>query len=134
MNFSKIETLDQLEQFTKNKKLFDKNIILNFETIDDQRNVYYAKLINENKNACGCETGTAFMIISILITFFLIISNYQVFKTHYFLNVVYGFILVFVFSMLGKLIGLGVAKYRLKKALKEIKNIVQNDSVYYQTG
>lgn len=126
----KIETPEEFNDFLENPEHHSDTIILNLAIFDDRRNRYYSRIINKNKNACGCETGTVFMLIAIIMGISWLIIDFTGFTTRFFYNMLFCILFVGLFSMLGKLTGLLIAKRILKVTLKEIKqNITKHRAV-----
>jgi|AntAceMinimDraft_17_1070374.scaffolds.fasta_scaffold11300_4 hypothetical protein len=111
----------QISQPTR-KKIAKRNLhtikIIKFcYTLDD--NQKYSEKINKHYFACGCETGTYFMVIAILFT--ILFSTFRfIFKdTSLLWSIIYSAIFVLIFSITGKLIGLLFAKINLFRTKKK---------------
>ncbi len=120
-----IETVEELDQFMKFPTKFTNEISMNFSIFSNDENYYLSKQISKYRNACGCKTGTIFMVISILVSIIYLIENFSVFKKHLLVELVYCFIFIFLCSIFGKLVGLVISRIKMKSLLISTrKNIV----------
>ena len=124
----KIDSIEDFQMFLNCKKKFASNIVLNLKIIESSKNEYYSKIINENRNACGCETGSVFMSISIVVGIIWFNVFFGGLNKYFAVNFLYFLVFVLVFSIIGKLIGLIIAKIKLEIILKEIEAIIYHNN------
>jgi hypothetical protein len=117
-----IDSLELFQKFSIKNDSFDKEIILNLTFFNNLTNTKYTKKINKYRNACGCDTGTVFMIVSILVTISYFKLNYKYFQSEYLKYLICGLVFIIACSLFGKVFGLLIAKYKLKITISEIKH------------
>lgn len=106
-----------LKLTSKDKAAISGEIILKIPQLDFRENARYEKLLNNWYNACGCELGAIFSLISIggyMLYFFTSL------KTFSWIHLRNGIIIFFLAALLGKCLGIIFAKYRLKRTVKKL--------------
>lgn len=98
----------------KKLKNYDK-IVLNIEQLDHKEKMVYESRLNALHNACGCELGALFCFISICA--YLVFCIIEV-KTSNGILLRNGIIVFFVSALIGKLVGIIMAKIKFKKTIR----------------
>ncbi len=113
--FMEISDQPSLQILTKGKKV--KEFTLSFPQFTTEENERWDKKISKDYFACGCGTGKVFLAFSAvsLVVYFIIQNNIKEIFT--LKSIVFSILIVFACSMLGKGIGLFIAKKRLTKNL-----------------
>lgn len=138
MKFStKIHTIESavsFKQLYENLHAFPGEVFLNLSNLNKERNTRYAKQINSYKNACGCNTGSIFMLTALAIGATWYVADITGLCSHFRFNPVYLLLLVLFFAISGKLLGLLLAKIKLKRLLHQIKTEISSfpEAVCYQ--
>ncbi|GAA5222295.1 hypothetical protein GCM10025777_29260 [Membranihabitans marinus] len=111
-----------LKLISKEKINFNGKIKMNIGQLSQDENAQYEKYFNEYYNACGCEMGSFFCFVSILLY-----SIFEIFHNDNinWLTVRNGVIIFFLSAGLGKIIGIFIAKMRLKKEVTELLHRLQ---------
>jgi Ca2+/Na+ antiporter len=132
MNFTpqihSIETAVGFKQLYENLHAFPGEVFLNLSTLDKDTNIRYAKQINSYKNACGCNIGSIFMLAALAIGAIWYVADITGMCSHYRFNIAYLLLLVLFFAVSGKLLGLLLAKIKLKRLLHQIKTEISSFS------
>lgn len=89
----------------------------------EERN-HYEKKLTKIYSACGCESGAALGLIS-LITFILIVSTYNAVQWNWIL-ILYGMGIFSLGVFIGKVTGLTITNIRKKRLIKMITNIKEH--------
>lgn len=94
------------------------NLLLN--TIPDTQvdRGYYTEKVRKYSNACGCDTGAAFLFASLIFYAFREWDKESLLKF-----IVNGFVFIFLFAFLGKIVGLGIARIKLVMLYYSLKKI-----------
>lgn len=101
----------------------NKNLIININNIlqlypDNEKKQLYLKKISKYNNECGCSMGAKFFIVSIFVcfvhSFFFLIVNWN----KLIIQIPLYLLFTLLFTILGKLIGLGIAKFKLYRIYK----------------
>jgi len=109
--------LEQLRDSSKSVTEFT----LAFVELTEKQNLYFQRKLQANYFSCGCELGTYSLIVSILLTpFFLYypLTNGQMLVKE---AAIIGLFLPSTSLLVGKLLGLIFAKYRLSVVIKELQ-------------
>lgn len=129
-----IRNLEELNSLKKNKKTNLSEIIIDLPNITIEENQKYSAKINKYYFACGCETGTYFMVIAILSMIILSAFGFIFKDTSLLWSIIYSVIFVLIFSIIGKLSGLSLAKINLNRTIKKInKKYEQQQRVKFRT-
>jgi hypothetical protein len=114
----RIEDPQALNALLAKKGLND--LELQIPHLSAEENRIWLKKIKKDYYACGCETGTAFLVAGILFTglfFFWEIINNSSFHLHASL-IIYAVLILFIMSAIGKFLGLLISSIRLKKNVR----------------
>lgn len=117
-----------LLKLLKNKREKSKltDIIFDFDGLTNEDNFRYNKKFNKYYFACGCNTGTFFIFISITLILILYCSNLFFTNTSLFNGIIYSIIFIVGFAVLGKFIGLLIAKLKLIFLVNELNKLIKN--------
>lgn len=118
-----IDSFELFERFAEDRSAFDTQVLLQLDFFDHETNKHYASLINKYRNACGCNTGTVFMVVSGFIMVLVFVFNYGNVQDSLIKNSLYGLGFIVVCSLVGKLVGLAVARYKFKRVIRQIKRL-----------
>jgi hypothetical protein len=121
MEINSIETLNQLLQKKKRK-----DIVFSFPGLSDSENERWQKKISKDYYACGCETGTVFLLVAVTCTVSYLALHRMADPAFSitFKKIIYSMLIVFIVSGTGKAVGLLIAKNRLKQNIHLLKTIV----------
>lgn len=108
---------ENLELILKPKSGFTGKFKVQIDQLDAEENSRYEKKLNDLYNACGCELGAVFCFVSMIgyITFSVLTS----YATGWIL-LRDGLIVLFFSALMGKITGIVLAKFRLKKMVREL--------------
>ncbi|MFQ6083010.1 MAG: hypothetical protein ACE5WD_06595 [Candidatus Aminicenantia bacterium] len=119
----KITNSDSIQSLfsKKNRNKFER-IKIDVEGLDKSRAKEFEKKINRYFFSCGCETGAIFSFSSILV--YILIGMLYFKKTSIFnwQSIKYGLLILLTGALLGKIIGLLYAKYKLRITIKKLKS------------
>lgn len=118
MEINTIETLNQL--FQKRKR---KDIAFSFSELSDSENEKWEKKILKEYYACGCKTGSLFLMVSLITTIAYLVLH-KIMDPAFFITpkiILYALLIVFIASGMGKAIGLFIAKLRLTQNIRRLK-------------
>ncbi len=88
-------------------------------------NEYWYKLISKHYKGCGCETGSVFIMIAfVLILGYLLFNWFHFGKAISLMIIINAFIFIIVSAVIGKLVGINIAKVRLRRKIKELCALV----------
>ena len=104
---------------------FDR-IEVNLPNINKDCNKYWSTKIQKEYNACGCKTGYRFMITGIVTSIFYTVFYFNSFMDSPFSDIVKLFVFIIIMAVLGKFLGLLIAKVKLKRYVDEVKNYCPN--------
>ena len=96
-------------------------IVVNLPYFNKDYNSYWTTRIEKVYNACGCKTGYRFMVsgfIVSLIYFGFYINSFMESPYNYVAKL---FVFIIIMAILGKGLGLLIAKIKLRKFVAEIK-------------
>ena len=118
-----IKNKKELLRFFSEKQI--KDFIFEFEELDAIQTQKWIEKIKKDYLACGCDTGALFLILSLLtIIIFFSIKWLKDLPCLTSTNVLYSILLLFLAAGIGKIVGLIIAKHRLKKNLKQLATII----------
>ncbi|MBA4407611.1 hypothetical protein C0389_10080 [bacterium] len=116
-----IKTVEDCEKFISSPLIYPKTIKLDIPFLSQEENFKYNEQINKYRNACGCETGSVFLTIASVVCIIGIVSNFSFFEFSFLHKVLFSVVFIFIFSIIGKLVGLFIAKIKLYRLLKNLK-------------
>lgn len=99
-----------LQKFSMNKTPLKIERLLKEFSYEKLDKGFYLEKSKNLSNECGCLLAGIFLVVStiILISYIFLISNINLLKT-----ISIGLLLVFLSAVIGKLLGIGIAKVRL---------------------
>ena len=119
-----IREIYQLEEIAA-KRL--NTFTLLFSDFSEQENKDWELKLTKDYYACGCETGSAFLIVSMIISIVYSIYSFKTDTMNIDLNFIFTQLIVFILAaVLGKTIGLVRSKIRMKSNLKKISQSIQH--------
>ncbi len=80
-------------------------------SLSDFEKKYYSDKADKYSNACGCNWGASFLMVSIVIYLFKIWIGYK--TSNVLINAFQGFLFIFFSAFLGKIIGITIARIKL---------------------
>ncbi len=119
-----ITTIEECKKFISSYSTYPKIIKLDIHLLSQENNLKYSKQINNYRNACGCETGTIFLILSIVVCIIGLISNFSFSGFPFIQKILCSIVFIFIFSIIGKIVGLLIAKVKLYKLIGNLKKII----------
>lgn len=120
-----INTIDQLDSIGRDK-ISRKKIKIELTFLSGRQKNEYEKKLNEIFGICGCETGKNFVGIAFICGIFGIFLEIPPFNSSFPVIIGILFLFVLIAAMLGKFMGLFIAKNRFRKVIKELRFISEN--------
>ena len=127
----KINSVEELNSLIHLKEFKENTWNLSMPFFDNKENKHYSKIINKNKNACGCNTGGYFLVTSVLICIFLSKYKISIFDTQIIQQIIISIIVIFISSLIGKVIGILYSKQRFNTVLRSINKIAKQRTNYF---
>ncbi|WP_044398271.1 hypothetical protein [Lacinutrix sp. Hel_I_90] len=101
---------------------FDR-ITFNFPNLKASYNQYWSEKVEKVYHACGCTTGFQFMFSSFIMSILYLVLRFGHVIEHPYRTLMEGFVFILVMTLLGKVIGLFLARIKLMWYVREIKKI-----------
>lgn len=117
-----VKNTEMLDELLQKKKYHISNIVIDLPELTIEENQFYSKRINKYYFACGCDTGTYFMVGAFLLSLMLFFFNLILVEMGLFKWIIYSLILILLSAIVGKLVGLTFSKIKLYKTIKLLKN------------
>ncbi len=124
-----VEDTQSFNQLLKDKKSYITDVAFNFSSFTHEENLKYGKKFNKYYFACGCDTGTYFMLGAIILVVLLYFFNANFVTLGLVKWIIYSVIFVIVFSIIGKLVGLLSAKIKLNILIRNIKKQLKSSDI-----
>lgn len=108
-----------LNLLSKDKRISNGDVKLKISQLDAKENEEYERVLNKWLNACGCETGAIFCVVSIcgyMVLWFLKSESFG------WVNIKNGLIIIFSSALIGKLTGIFLARIRLRMTVRNVIN------------
>ena len=99
------------------------SILINLPNFNEDCNSYWTTKIEKVYNACGCKTGYRSMVLGFIASLVYIGFYINSFMESPFINFAKLFGFTIIMAVLGKGLGLLIAKIKLRKFVDEIKII-----------
>ncbi|MBC9794939.1 hypothetical protein [Sinomicrobium weinanense] len=106
-----------LKLISKEKPDFSGKIKLRIDRLTEREAARYERKLNHWHEACGCELGAVFCILSLAGYCLFALVTLKIFNWSLIGN---GLLVVFVSSLTGKISGITLAKYRFKKMVQAL--------------
>ncbi|MGS2762947.1 hypothetical protein [Sinomicrobium sp. M5D2P9] len=106
-----------LELVSKDRPDFSGKIKLQIDRLTESETTSYEKKINHWHNACGCELGAVFCVLSLTGYCLFTLVTSKIFNWSLIGN---GLLVVLVSSLTGKISGIVLARFRFKKMVQTL--------------
>jgi len=94
--------------------------VMQFENLTKEENERLSRKINLSYYSCGCSEGALFLLVGLIsyLVYILVTFKGQIYLT----NILRGILFLFIFTTIGKIIGILIGRFRLRYLIKNMLN------------
>lgn len=119
---------DQLLQILEDTT--SKSVVLQIPSLTENEILYWEDKLTTEKNACGCEEGTVFLLITLVGLAILIFNGSSLLPKGSITTTFLGIALSFMSIGIGKSFGIHRAKHRLARSIHELNAALNGRQLY----
>ena len=116
-----VQTLADLERVLEPRSRHQSRVVLRLASLEPREAESWERRINTYYRACGCETGAVMMVAAATSMALIAATNYQVFIERPVFWAGLGLLIVCVSLATGKILGLWIARRKLKATIQSIR-------------
>lgn len=116
-----LKTPSDLVNFLSSNELHSREpVLLEFKDGEEAKFMPWEHALNSLKNECGCSLGAKFTIVALLLSIFVLIQAFVSSFLQGLLAIAFVFVAVILSAILGKSIGLLIARIKRERLGKQI--------------